>query len=43
MTSLRRARTGNWFLENDLAIVRLDKAAGDETVQEKLAAPSAAM
>ncbi|RMG55229.1 MAG: DEAD/DEAH box helicase, partial [Acidobacteria bacterium] len=36
---LEAARTGNWFLENDLAIVRLDKAARDESVQAKLAAP----
>jgi len=38
---LEAARTGNWFLENDLAIVRLDKAARDESVQAKLAAPGA--
>ena len=36
---LEAARTRNWFLENDLAIVRLDKAARDESVQAKLAAP----
>jgi SNF2 family DNA or RNA helicase len=36
---LEAARTGNWFLENDLVIVRLDKAARDESVQAKLAAP----
>ncbi|GIV55347.1 MAG: RNA helicase [Candidatus Kapaibacterium sp.] len=36
---LEAARTGNWFLENDLAIVRLDKAARDESVQAKLATP----
>ena len=35
---LGAARTGNWFLENNLAIVRLDKAARDESVQAKLAA-----
>src|SRR5579875_3391463 len=36
---LEAARTGNWFLENDIVIVRLDKAARDESVQAKLAAP----
>ena len=36
---LEAARTGNWFLENNLAIARLDKLARDETVQQKLAAP----
>jgi len=36
---LEAARTGNWFLENDLVILRLDKAARDETIQAKLAAP----
>ncbi|MCZ7570812.1 MAG: helicase-related protein [Ardenticatenaceae bacterium] len=36
---LEAARTGNWFLENDLAIARLDKLARNEEVQEKLAAP----
>jgi len=33
------ARTGNWFLENDLAIARLDKLSRNEDVQQKLAAP----
>jgi SNF2 family DNA or RNA helicase len=32
------SRTGNWFLENHLAIARLDKLARDETLQEKLLA-----
>ena len=32
------ARTGNWFLENDLAIARLDKCSRNEDVQQKLAA-----
>jgi len=32
------ARTGNWFLENDLAIARLDKLSRNENVQEKLSA-----
>ncbi len=36
---LESARTGNWFLENDLVIARLDKSARDESVQAKLAAP----
>lgn len=36
---LEAARTGNWFLENDLAIARLDKLARNESVQEKLSAP----
>ncbi|MDI9616729.1 MAG: helicase-related protein [Methanothrix sp.] len=33
---LEAARTGNWFLENDLAIARLDKLARDETLHDKL-------
>ena len=36
---LEAARTGNWFLENDLAIARLDKLSRNEDVQEKLSAP----
>jgi SNF2 family DNA or RNA helicase len=36
---LEAARTGNWFLETNLVIARLDKLARDETVQEKLKAP----
>jgi superfamily II DNA or RNA helicase len=36
---LEAARTGNWFLENDLAIARLDKLSRNEDVQLKLAAP----
>ena len=36
---LEAAGTGNWFLEADLAIARLDKLARDEAVQEKLKAP----
>jgi superfamily II DNA or RNA helicase len=35
---LEAARTGNWFLENDLTIARLDKLARNEDVQEKLSA-----
>src|SRR5690242_10989706 len=33
---LEAARTGNWFLENDLAIARLDKLSRNEDVQAKL-------
>ena len=36
---LESARTGNWFLENDLVIARLDKLSRDENVQAKLSAP----
>jgi superfamily II DNA or RNA helicase len=36
---LEAARTGNWFIENDLAIARLDKLSRNEDVQRKLAAP----
>jgi SNF2 family DNA or RNA helicase len=36
---LEAARTGNWFLESNLVIARLDKLARDERVQEKLQAP----
>ena len=36
---LEAARTGNWFLETDLAIGRLDKLARDDNVQGKLSAP----
>ena len=36
---LEAARTGNWFLENDLAIARLDKLSRNEDVQQKLSAP----
>ena len=36
---LEAARTGNWFLENDLAIARLDKLSRNEDVQNKLSAP----
>ncbi len=35
---LEAARTGNWFLENDFAIARLDKLARNEDVQAKLSA-----
>lgn len=31
--------TGNWFLENDLAIARLDKLARNPDVQEKIKSP----
>src|SRR5579885_1229796 len=36
---LEAARTGNWFLETNLVIARLDKLARDEAVQAKLQAP----
>src|SRR5438309_5691724 len=36
---LEAARTGNWFLENNLVIPRLDKSSRNEDVQEKLKAP----
>ena len=36
---LEAARTGNWFLENNLIIARLDKLSRNEDVQQKLAAP----
>ena len=36
---LEAARTGNWFLENHLAIARLDKLSRNEEVQQKLLAP----
>ena len=36
---LEAARTGNWFLEANLVIARLDKLARDEQVQQKLQAP----
>ena len=36
---LQTARTGNWFIENDLAIARLDKLSRNEDVQAKLSAP----
>ncbi len=36
---LESARTGNWFLENDLAIARLDKLSRNEDVQQMLSAP----
>src|SRR5262245_353805 len=36
---LEAARTGNWFLETNLVIARLDKLSRNEEVQVKLAAP----
>ena len=36
---LEAARTGNWFLEINLAIARLDKLSRNEDVQQKLQAP----
>src|SRR6201984_22815 len=36
---LEAARTGNWFLEANLVIARLDKLARNEDVQQKLQTP----
>ena len=36
---LEAARTGNWFLETNLVIARLDKLSRNEEVQQKLQAP----
>jgi superfamily II DNA or RNA helicase len=36
---LEAARTGNWFLETNLIIARLDKLSRNEDVQAKLGAP----
>jgi superfamily II DNA or RNA helicase len=36
---LEAARTGNWFLETNFVIARLDKLSRNEDVQEKLKAP----
>lgn len=38
---LETARTGNWFLESNLVIARLDKLSRDESVQERLKTPDA--
>jgi superfamily II DNA or RNA helicase len=35
---LESARTGNWFLENDLTIARLDKLSRNEEIQQKIMA-----
>ena len=37
--NLEAAHTGNWFLEQNLIIARLDKLSRDEDVQRKLEAP----
>ena len=37
---LEAARTGNWFLEANLVIARLDKLSRNEDVQHKLQAPN---
>ncbi len=37
--SFEAARTGNWFLENNLVIARLDKLSRNENIQAKLKAP----
>ena len=39
--NLEAARTGNWFLETQLVIARLDKLSRNEDVQHKLQAPEA--
>jgi len=36
---LEAARTGNWFVETNLVIARLDKLSRNEDVQDKLKAP----
>ena len=36
---IEAARTGNWFLETNLVIARLDKLSRNEDVQQKLQAP----
>jgi len=36
---LEAARTGNWFLETNLIIARLDKLSRNEDIQQKLQAP----
>ncbi len=36
---LEAARTGNWFMETNLIIARLDKLSRNEDVQQKLQAP----
>ena len=36
---MEAARTGNWFLETNLVIARLDKLSRNENVQQKLEAP----
>ena len=39
--NLEAARTGNWFLETNLVISRLDKLSRNDDVQHKLQAPEA--
>lgn len=39
---LEAARTGNWFLENNLVIARLDKLSRNEDLQHKLSVPECA-
>ena len=36
---IEAARTGNWFLETNLVIARLDKLSRNEDIQQKLQAP----
>ena len=37
--ALEAARSGNWFIETNLVIARLDKLSRNEDVQQKLQAP----
>jgi superfamily II DNA or RNA helicase len=37
---LEAARTGNWFLESNLVIARLDMLSRNDDVQQKLQAPT---
>jgi hypothetical protein len=39
--NLESARTGNWFVENNLVIARLDKLSRNEDLQQKLAVADA--
>lgn len=39
--NLEAARTGNYFLEHDLVIARLDKLSRNDDIQDKLAVPDA--
>jgi hypothetical protein len=39
IVKLEAARTGNWFLETNFVIARLDKLSRNEEIQQKLQAP----
>ncbi|HOD00496.1 MAG TPA: helicase-related protein, partial [Myxococcota bacterium] len=39
--NLEASRTGNWFVENNLVIARLDKLSRNENIQKMLQAPDA--